>query len=124
MALDFVDLPDENYTDGMIRIKGINLLEQLAKESEPFFLAIGFKKPHEPFIAPKKYWNLYKYTKFAVAANQKAPKGREKLRKHILNGKDVQANIDPETGLINEDFQLQLKQGYYASTSFIDAQVG
>ncbi|WP_397447595.1 sulfatase-like hydrolase/transferase [Polaribacter sp. R77954] len=124
VALDFQDLPDEEYVDGIIRKRGIELLEQVAKKDAPFFMAIGFKKPHEPFIAPKKYWDLYENTNFKVAANQNAPIGREDLKTYTIKGKDVQKNINSETGLINEDFQLKLKQGYYACTSFVDAQIG
>lgn len=124
IALDFQDLPEEDYVDGIIRVEGIKLLEQVAKKDEPFFMAIGFKKPHEPFIAPKKYWDLYSNTKFEVAANQKAPIGREDLKIYAIKGKDVKQNMNAETGLINEDFQLKLKQGYYACTSFVDAQIG
>ena len=124
MALDFQDLPDENYVDGIIRVEGIKLLEQVAKKDTPFFMAIGFKKPHEPFIAPKKYWDLYDNTKFKVAENQKAPIGRDDLKTYALKGKDVKQNMNTETGLINEDFQLKLKKGYYACTSFVDAQIG
>jgi len=118
------DLPDEDYIDGKIRLEGIQLMEQVSKQDKPFFLAIGFKKPHEPFVAPKKYWDLYDNTTFEVAKNQKAPKGRDNLKKHVLNGSDVKANINPKTGLLNEDFQLELKKGYYACTSFVDAQIG
>lgn len=124
IALDFQDLPDEDYIDGIIRKQGIELLEQVATKSDPFFMAIGFKKPHEPFIAPKKYWDLYENTAFKVAANQKAPIGREDLKTYTIKGKDVKQNMNPETGLIQEDFQLELKRGYYACTSFVDAQVG
>ncbi len=124
LALDFQDLPDEKYVDGIIREKGIELLEEVAKKEAPFFMAIGFKKPHEPFIAPKKYWDLYKNTNFKVAENQKAPIGRDDLKKHVPKGRDVKKNRNPETGIINEDFQLKLKRGYYACTSFVDAQIG
>lgn len=124
MALDFQDLPDENYVDGIIRVEGIKLLEQVAKKDNPFFMAIGFKKPHEPFIAPKKYWDLYNKTNFKVAANQNAPIGRDDLKTYAIHGKDVKQNMSPKTGLIKEDFQLKLKQGYYACTSFVDAQIG
>tara|TARA_R110002049_G_scaffold18043_3_gene69420 strand:+ start:4058 stop:5662 length:1605 start_codon:yes stop_codon:yes gene_type:complete len=124
MSMDASDLPDEDYVDGIIRVEGIKLLEQVAKKDEPFFMAIGFKKPHEPFIAPKKYWDLYDNTKFKVAANQKAPIGRDDLKTYVPNGKDVKQNIDPKTGRLNEAFQLKLKKGYYACTSFVDAQIG
>ncbi|QOD61986.1 sulfatase [Polaribacter haliotis] len=124
VALDFQDLPDEEYVDGIIRVEGVKLLEQVAKKDAPFFMAIGFKKPHEPFIAPKKYWDLYNNTNFKVAANQNAPIGREDLKTYVPHGKDVKQNMNAETGRINEDFQLKLKQGYYACTSFVDAQIG
>ena len=124
VALDFQNLPDEDYVDGIIRVEGIKLLEKVAKKDNPFFMAIGFKKPHEPFIAPKKYWDLYNNTAFKVAANQKAPIGRDDLKTYAIKGKDVKKNMNPETGLINEDFQLKLKQGYYACTSFVDVQIG
>ncbi len=124
MSMSAQDKPDEIFTDGMIRLEGIALMEQLAKQDKPFFLGIGFKKPHEPFVAPKKYWDLYDNTKFEVAKNQKAPIGRDELKTYVPHGKDVKDNIDSETGRINEDFQLKLKKGYYACTSFVDAQVG
>ncbi|MGJ8683633.1 MAG: sulfatase-like hydrolase/transferase [Nonlabens sp.] len=124
VALDFQDLPEEDYVDGIIRKEGIELLDQVAKKDAPFFMAIGFKKPHEPFIAPKKYWDLYEDTKFKVAANQKAPVGRDDLKTYALKGKDVKKHMNSETGLIDEDFQLELKRGYYACTSFVDAQIG
>ncbi|WP_152286847.1 sulfatase [Flavicella marina] len=124
VAIDAADLPDEKYTDAMIRIEGLKLLEKVAKKDDPFFLAIGFKKPHEPFIAPKKYWDLYDNTKFKIAVNQAAPIGREDLKKYAPHGKDVQNNMDKKTGLVNEKFQLELKKGYYACTSFVDAQIG
>lgn len=124
MALDFKNLPDEKYVDGIIRVEGIKLLEQVAAKEEPFFMAIGFKKPHEPFIAPKKYWELYKNTEFKVAENPNAPIGRDDLKKHVPHGKDVQKNIDPTSGLIYDEFQIQLKKGYYACTSFVDVQIG
>lgn len=124
MALDFQNLPDERYVDGIIRVEGIKLLEQVAEKEEPFFMAIGFKKPHEPFVAPKKYWDLYEKTQFKVAENPNAPIGRDDLKKYVPHGKDVKQNIDPNTGLISDDFQLKLKKGYYACTSFVDVQIG
>jgi arylsulfatase A-like enzyme len=123
-ALDFQNLPEEKYVDGIIRMEGIKLLEQVVKNDNPFFMAIGFKKPHEPFVAPKKFWDLYKNTEFKVAPNQKAPVGRDDLKKYVPHGKDVKQNIDKNTGLIDERFQLDLIKGYYACTSFVDAQIG
>ena len=80
MSMSAEDKPDEMFTDGMIRQEGIALMEQLAKQDKPFFLGIGFKKPHEPFVAPKKYWDLYDKTPFEAAKNQKAPIGRDDFK--------------------------------------------
>lgn len=124
MSMDASDLPDEKYIDGIIRVEGINLLEKVSKYDKPFFLAVGFKKPHEPFIAPKKYWDLYNNTNFKVAENQNAPIGRDDLKTYVPHGKDVKENMDAKTGRLNEAFQIQLKKGYYACTSFVDAQIG
>lgn len=124
MAIDAADLPDEEYEDGKIRIQGIELLQKVAKEEKPFFLAVGFKKPHEPFVAPKKYYDLYNKTTFEPAVNQKAPIGRDNLKKYHPHGEDVTQHLDKKTGLVDLDFQKELKKGYYACTSFADAQVG
>ncbi|MDB4297737.1 sulfatase [Flavobacteriaceae bacterium] len=124
MAIDAADLPDEEYEDGKIRKQGIQLLQKVAKGDNPFFLAIGFKKPHEPFIAPKRYYDLYDVNDFKPATNQGAPKGRDKLKKHHPHGNDVKKHLNKETGIIDLAFQKELKQGYYACTSFVDAQIG
>ena len=124
LAMSAEDKPDEMFTDGMIRLEGIALMEQLAKEDKPFFLGIGFKKPHEPFVAPKKYWDLYENTQFEAAKNQKAPIGRDELKTYIPHGKDVKENAKLNDGKLSEDFQIKLKKGYYACTSFVDAQIG
>ncbi|WPR71952.1 sulfatase-like hydrolase/transferase [Flavobacterium sp. NG2] len=124
LSMSFEDLPEKDYIDGNIRSEGIKLMEQLAANKKPFFLAIGLKKPHEPFVAPKKYWDLYNNTKFEPAKNQKAPLGRDDLKTYTIQGKDIKDHIDPATGLITLEYQVKLKQGYYAATSFVDAQVG
>lgn len=124
MSMSAEDLPDEMFTDGMIRQEGIALMEQLSKQDKPFFLGIGFKKPHEPFVAPKKYWDLYDNTPFEAAKNQEAPIGREDLKTYIPHGKDVKENANQNNGKLSEDFQIKLKKGYYACTSFVDAQIG
>jgi iduronate 2-sulfatase len=59
---------DEAYDDGRIAATAVALLEELAPLDEPFFLGVGFKKPHLPFVAPKPYWDLYDPTQFDLAA--------------------------------------------------------
>ena len=119
-----VDAPDEEFVDGKIRVAGEQLLERLASGEKPFFLAVGFKKPHLPFVAPKKYWDLYDRSDFSPHPFQQhakyAPEFAFQPGWELRNGYvDV-----PKEGPIPVEKQLELIHGYYAATSFIDAQVG
>ena len=52
-------MPDNAYADGAVTLKAKEQLQILTKAGKPFFLAVGYHKPHLPFVAPKKYWDLY-----------------------------------------------------------------
>ena len=70
------DVPDDRYGDGMIADEAVKRLQAAKqKPDEPFFLAVGFLKPHLPFVAPKKYWDLYDPASFKLPELQKAPEG-------------------------------------------------
>ena len=70
-AVESADVPDTAYDDGAIAAHGIRMLQQFEEEGNPFFLAVGFKKPHLPFVAPKKYWDLYERDEFKIHPFQK-----------------------------------------------------
>jgi arylsulfatase A-like enzyme len=69
------DVPDDTYDDGQIAKTGVRLIEELSPKDEPFFIAVGFKKPHLPFVAPKKYWDLYDRSQFQPHPLTERPKG-------------------------------------------------
>ena len=69
------DCPDEGYPDGRTAAHAIADLKRLKEKGQPFFLAVGFSKPHLPFTSPKKYWDLYDHAKIDLAKNPFAPKG-------------------------------------------------
>ena len=69
-ATECVDVPDNAYADGLIAEAGVDNIRKMAKSDKPFFLAVGFKKPHAPYVAPKKYWDLYDREKFPLAEFQ------------------------------------------------------
>lgn len=73
-AFESADVPDDSYGDGQTAIEAIKRLKQ-AKQSpnKPFFMAVGFSKPHLPFVAPKKYWDLYKRSEIPLAEFRKIP---------------------------------------------------
>ena len=69
------DGPDNIYYDGAMARTAVQKIDEFAKDSRPFFLAVGFVKPHLPFIAPQKYWDLYDRDDIRLAANQHFPEG-------------------------------------------------
>ena len=121
------DISDEGYFDGAIALKAVSQINELAKDDDPFFLAVGFQKPHLPFVAPKKYWDLYNRESIELASYQKWARGTVKLS-YNNNGEmrsytDIPDSFE-ENGLINAEKQKELIHGYYACVSYIDAQVG
>jgi iduronate 2-sulfatase len=123
-ATEAADVSDSTYSDGMIADEAIRRL-RAAKEkpSEPFFLAVGFHKPHLPFIAPKKYWDLYDRASFQIPKLQKPPEGAPTFAPTTW-GELRQYRDMPQTGPLTEDTARELMHGYHAATSYMDAQLG
>jgi uncharacterized sulfatase len=103
---------DAEQTDGIGAAAAIRLLEQHA--GHPFFLAVGFYRPHTPYVAPKAYFDLYPLDKIPLVA---AEPGRDGVPAPALT-------VTPANYGISADLQRQAIQAYHASTSFMDAQVG
>ena len=133
LAAESVDKPDEVFTDGRICDKGLELLKRLAKGDKPFFLGVGFKKPHLPFLAPKAYWDLYDRDEFTIHPFQTEMEGvtpytfnkvHELRGTYYLetdrHGKALALTDD----ILPEEQQKTLLHGYYACVSFVDTLVG
>ena len=121
------DISDDGYVDGAMTLEAISQLKKLSKKNEPFFLAVGYVKPHLPFVAPKKYWDFYNRDEISLAKYQKWARGTVKLS-YNNNGEmrsytDIPDSFN-ENGLINENKQRELIHGYYACVSYVDAQIG
>lgn len=126
------DAPDDAYVDGALAMYANKFLDEYKPESnEPFFLAVGFKRPHLPFTAPKKYWDMYNPSKFKIAEFQQNSKNGPSIAYHSSG--ELRSYITPEISYeiskknrvkLSDEFQKDLIHGYYASTSFIDAQIG
>lgn len=115
------DVADDAYVDGRIARKTINDLAQLKKDGQPFFLACGFIRPHLPFYAPKRYWDLYEHDKIDISTNRKRPENAPQE----LRGSGEYRNYyfaDLEDG--SEAFHRMMRHGYLASTSYVDKLVG
>jgi iduronate 2-sulfatase len=123
-AWEIADVPDNAYADGRIADEGIRQLRAAkAQPAQPLFLALGFVKPHLPFTAPKKYWDLHDRAKFPLATRQTPPDGAPAYAGKTLLELN---NYDPvpQQPPLDEDLQRTLIHGYYATASFTDAQIG
>ena len=113
-------VPDNAMRDGQIADAAIAKMKQI---DEPFFLAVGFHKPHLPFIAPKKYFDLYDPEKIEPAKNPYPPIGAPKYATYNWNDLRHYYGI-PDIGPVSPQQARELKHAYYACVSYTDAQVG
>lgn len=122
-AWEKADVEDGAYADGRIATEGIRRLRNYHKSKTPFFLALGFTKPHLPFCAPSKYWDLYDRSQLPTASFTQPPEAAPKYAGKTL-GELNQYKPVPQTGPLSEEMARTLIHGYYASLSYMDAQVG
>ena len=123
--------PDEAYADGAIAAQALRMIDDLSQNAKPFFLAVGFKRPHLPFSAPQKYWNFYKKERMPLAPFKAQAENTGKLAYHISGelrsyveeGREYTSDENNQL-VLDEDFQRDLIHGYYACVSFIDFQIG
>ncbi len=124
-ATECLDVPDDAYADGALANYNIALLEKFSKSKKPFFLTVGFHKPHLPFVAPKKYWDLYDREKIDVAPFQEHAKNSPFFAYHtwgeLRSYSDIPDNFSTPLDQIK---QKELIHAYYACVSYVDAQVG
>jgi iduronate 2-sulfatase len=127
VSTEMLEVTDEAYQDGQIARNAVNLIDQLASKDKPFFIAVGFKKPHLPFVAPKKYWDFYNRENIDPANWQKAPIGAPDFALHqwgeLKSYSDIEQYVMP-SGVLNEEKQRELIHGYMACVSYTDAQIG
>lgn len=117
------DVPDDTYADGQIANQAIEKLQTLSKQDAPFFLAVGFMKPHLPFVAPGSYFDSYPLSQVKMPDNYFPPKGAPAGAVH--NSGELRAYSDIQAqGVLPESKALELIRGYHAATSYTDAQLG
>ena len=124
-ATEAPDVADETPGDGVITAAAIERMHELtAREKQiPFFLAVGFMKPHLPFIAPKKYWDLYDPEDIPPIPLPVPPEGAPDLA--LTSWGELRAYSDmPKSGSLTLEQVRHLRHGYAACVSYIDAQIG
>ena len=120
-----VDEPDNKRFDGALTDLAVSTMAEL---EEPFFLAVGYIRPHLPFVAPKKYFDLYKRDEIPLAPNPFLPDGSPEIAMNTMYElrayEDFANTPTPFNGSLTLEQRRRLKHGYYACVSFVDAQVG
>ena len=121
------DVSDEGYPDGLILKSAIEELNKLKAQQKPFFLGVGFFKPHLPFNAPKKYWDLYDRHSIPIASDPFIPRNVhvQSIGKmgEFYNYKlsDEKPTLDQS---VSDGYARKLIHGYYASISYVDHLIG
>lgn len=133
LGTERVDLKDSEHVDGAMTDQALAAMRELASKDQPFFLAAGFLLPHMPFVVPTKYWDLYDPAKISLAPHGYLPRGAPAVAfgdrnmgglYELRDYMDYRKIPSPFEGSLTEAQQRELKHGYYASVSFVDAQVG
>ncbi len=122
-STEFVDAGDTAYLDGIISRKAMEYLREFKQKKTPFFLGVGFLKPHLPFTAPQKYWDMQEGKDFGKIRNPDRPLNAPEIAFHhwqeLRGYKDI-----PREGPLTPEKETELRRAYYACVSYIDAQVG
>jgi iduronate 2-sulfatase len=116
-AYESAPVEDNAYADGRVAAEAVRRLGEMKK---PFFMAVGFVRPHLPFCAPQKYWEMHDPEKLPMPQVKHPPTGSPKLA-HKRGGEIIAYDLDEP---INEEQTRKLIHGYYAGTSYVDAQIG
>ena len=109
---------DEEQTDGIGAMETMGFLDEFAESGENFFLAFGLYRPHVPFVAPKKYFDLYDLADFQV------PESSNDYLKTIPKPAAISVRSKKEQVYLDKELSKTIKRAYYATTSFMDAQIG
>ena len=107
---------DAEHTDGIGATEAIRLMEKFQQEARPFFLGVGFYRPHTPYVAPQKWFDLYPTSQIKLPVQSADDRARQPAAGYLSS--------KPEQDTMSDDLRRQAIQGYHAGTSFMDAQVG
>ena len=123
-AFEKAIVEDSILIDGLLANKVIRDIKRLKNESSPFFLTAGFISNHLPFIAPKRFWDMYDYESIELPSNDE-PATNSPAISISNNGELINGYLGiPKKGDLSEGLSKKLKHGYYATVSYVDHLVG
>ena len=121
------EVDDEGYPDGIIAKLAMEKLQEMKEKEKPFFMGVGFFKPHLPFNAPKKYWDLYDRDRIPISDHKNIPENINLKSLHESGEFNQYALGEEKAGLeksVSDEYARKLKHAYLASISYVDAQIG
>lgn len=118
------NVPDSTFVDGLVCDAAEDALATLKEQKQPFFLGVGFRKPHLPFVAPKKYWDLYDREDIPKPITNSHPEGAPEFAVRTWNEIEGYTDIPINLAEITPEKIQELRHGYYACISYIDTLVG
>ncbi len=122
-ASEAADVADDVYLDGLVCNAALAAIGEMQSKRQPFFLAVGFRKPHLPFCAPQKYWDLYDRRMIPLPKYDQHPRGAPELA--VRSWMELEGYSDiPKNGELSEEKVRELRHGYYACVSYVDALFG
>jgi arylsulfatase A-like enzyme len=128
VATESADVPDDAYFDGAQTTVAIEKLGELRNQPRPFFLAVGYYRPHLPFNAPTRYWELYDVDQLPLATNDFLPENAPIMALNTLAELRVYTDFTeappPQDRPLTEAQARLLRHGYLASVSYTDTQIG
>ncbi|GHV00847.1 iduronate-2-sulfatase [Bacteroidia bacterium] len=123
-AFECADVPDEAYSDGMTTREVLATISRASGSGKPFFFAVGFWKPHLPFNAPKKYWDLYRRDKLPLSPFPSPTEGETRYSRSHYNITGYAGESDEGGHIVSSQRAMELRHAYFACVSYVDAQVG
>jgi arylsulfatase A-like enzyme len=120
---EMAEVPDSAYHDGSLAEMAVSKLSELKAKQQPFFLAVGFLKPHLPFNSPKKYWDMYDPDRLKLAQNPFRPKDAPPYAVTDFGELRNYYGV-PASGPVSDELARKLMHAYRAATSFTDANIG
>ncbi|MFY0625783.1 MAG: sulfatase [Reichenbachiella sp.] len=121
------EVDNDGYPDGLTTNLAITKLRELKDQSKPFFLGVGYFKPHLPFNAPKQYWDLYDMNSIPISKNPNIPQNINEMSLHgsgELNGYQLGEEKASLEETVSDEYARKINHAYYAAVSYIDEQVG
>jgi iduronate 2-sulfatase len=118
------DVPDNTFVDGLVCDAAVEALGTFKEKKLSFFLGVGFRKPHLPFVAPKKYWDLYERADIPNPPSNTHPKGSPEYATRTWHELEGYTDIPEDLTQLTPEKIQELRHGYYACISYVDALIG